>query len=254
MSFEVWQAGDVTLYRGDCLEVLPTLADGCIDAVVTDPPYEMGIDRVPIMRSRQTFTKSRSIGLLWPVSTLWMVAVARLKPKHWVVWCGYRDLGTVHLALQTYGTIQTVFTWCKSNAPAMTRPVPRLDSEFIIWVRDKGGTCGRMGEFHSTILNVPNAYAGIGGGERVRQWENGPAAHPCQKPLGVTLPFIERLDVQSILDPFMGSGTTGVACVQTGRRFVGVELDPGYFEIARRRIEAAQQQLRLPVPLPVVTV
>ncbi len=52
----------------------------------------------------------------------------------------------------------------------------------------------------------------------------------------------------TVIDPFMGSGTTGVACVQTGRKFIGIEIDPAYLGIARKRIEAAQQQLRLPMP------
>lgn len=58
-------------------------------------------------------------------------------------------------------------------------------------------------------------------------------------------PFVPAYDAQTILDPFMGSGTTGVACVQTGRNFIGCEIDPGYFKIAEKRIHDAQQQMRL---------
>jgi len=59
--------------------------------------------------------------------------------------------------------------------------------------------------------------------------------------------LLEGLDLGCILDPFMGSGTTGVACVQTGRRFIGCEIDPTYFEIAKRRIADAQAQMRMPL-------
>ena len=68
--------------------------------------------------------------------------------------------------------------------------------------------------------------------------------HPCPKPLGFMERLIERatLDGETVLDPFMGSGTTGVACARLGRRFIGVEIEPRYFDIACRRIEDAQRQ------------
>lgn len=73
--------------------------------------------------------------------------------------------------------------------------------------------------------------------------------HPTQKPLKLVRELIERYTKPgaTVLDPFMGSGTTGVACVQTGRSFIGIEIDPTYYAIAERRIAEAQQQLRLPV-------
>jgi hypothetical protein len=185
------------------------------------------------------------VGQLWPFSTDWIGEAAKLNPRHWIVFCGYKDLGRVHVALATYVEITAVFVWRKSNAPQMTRPIPRLDCEFVIWARAKGADCGNMGQFKSLVLDVPMAYAGIGGGERIRKWHNGPAAHPCQKPLAIVQPFIERLDITTVLDPFMGSGTTGVACVQTGRDFIGIEIDPGYFAIAEKRIKEAQAQGKL---------
>ena len=68
--------------------------------------------------------------------------------------------------------------------------------------------------------------------------------HPTTKPTKLMVALIERMSNpgDTILDPFMGSGTTGVACVQTGRNFIGIEIDPGYFEIAKKRIEQAQLQ------------
>ena len=71
--------------------------------------------------------------------------------------------------------------------------------------------------------------------------------HPCEKPLSVMKWALERFtnEGDTILDPFMGSGTTGVACVQTGRNFIGIEIDPTYFAIAERRIKEAQMQPRL---------
>ena len=72
--------------------------------------------------------------------------------------------------------------------------------------------------------------------------------HPCPKPTNVMRWIIERTTFKNdnVFDPFMGSGTTGVACVQTGRNFIGIEIDPTYFAIAEKRIAEAQLQLRLP--------
>jgi len=73
--------------------------------------------------------------------------------------------------------------------------------------------------------------------------------HPTQKPIDLMLWCIGQLpdDCSTILDPFMGSGTTGVACVQTGRNFIGIEIEPKYFEIAKKRIHDAEMQMRLPI-------
>lgn len=126
----------------------------------------------------------------------------------------------------------------------MTRPVSRLDTEFAIWLEKKKRLVEVWANFDlarlSTICRLPQA--GVGAKEQILKYPNGPAAHPTQKPLGVIKPFISRFLVEIILDPFMGSGTTGVACVTSGRRFIGIEIDPDYFDTACRRIEAIQCQ------------
>ncbi len=73
--------------------------------------------------------------------------------------------------------------------------------------------------------------------------------HPSQKPVALIRELVEKFthEGDTILDPFMGSGTTGVACVQTGRNFIGIEIDPKYFEIAKRRIEEAQLQIPMAI-------
>jgi site-specific DNA-methyltransferase (adenine-specific)/modification methylase len=83
----------------------------------------------------------------------------------------------------------------------------------------------------------------------MRAGEHGENYHPTQKPAALMrwMLGLRWMPGGTILDPFMGSGTTGVACVQTGRDFIGIEIDPGYFEIAKKRIEEAQLQMRLPL-------
>lgn len=80
------------------------------------------------------------------------------------------------------------------------------------------------------------------------QHRDGTAQHPTQKPLAIMYELLKTAHPgDTILDPFMGSGTTGVACIKLGLNFVGVERDPGYFAIAQRRIAAAQAQLVMPL-------
>ncbi len=78
-------------------------------------------------------------------------------------------------------------------------------------------------------------------------------SHPHQKPVSLIIELLDKLDAETIFDPFMGSGTTGVAAVKLGRRFIGIEIEPKYFDIACRRIEAATKQPDLfiePAPSP----
>jgi DNA modification methylase len=100
-----------------------------------------------------------------------------------------------------------------------------------------------MGEFSSLVIDVPMPQAGCFAAERILQQGSGKAAHPCQKPVAVVHPFIDRLDAETILDPFMGSGTTLVAAVRLWRKAIGIEIDPHYFDIACRRIAAEYDTL-----------
>lgn len=194
--------GDCRLILGDCLEVLPTL--GKVDAVVTDPPYGIGFARQP---------------------TKWQRRAGKL-PESW------DDSPAKNLlALLTLGDVQVVWggnyyslppsrgwlSWFKPDAP------PSMASIELAWTNQD-----RNSRQISHSIGATNA-------ERV--------GHPTQKPLVVMLWTLRQFgDAQTILDPFMGSGTTGVACVREGRRFIGIEIDPGYFDIACRRIEEAYKQ------------
>lgn len=234
-----WEREGVRLYLGDCLEILPHI--GQVDAVVTDPPYLNSNESIPI-RGRgvcERSTDSEKIGNPWGYSLDWIEFCWGLCPDNWIVFCNSKMLGGLCSELPP----NAVFTWRKSNAPRMTRPVPRFDCEFIVWSLC-AGSCGRMGEFDSLVIDVPMLQAGCFATERILIPGSGKAAHPCQKPIAVVLPFVDRIDAELILDPFMGSGTTGVAAVRCGKPFVGIERDPEYFDIAVKRIERALSEER----------
>ena len=227
-----YEHAGITIYHGDCREVLPTLPFG-ISMVFTDPPYRTEDAQVPIRgpgvadRMQETF----SVGQPWGYSLDWIGECRRLfEPKQWLVFCNYKMLAGVCGEIEP----QTVFVWRKSNAPRMTRPVPRLDCEFIVWSRTEG-SCGRMSEFQSMVIDEPMPQAGCFATERILDG-TGKAAHPCQKPIAVVAPFIARLASETILDPFMGSGTTLRAAKDLGRKAIGIEIEERYCEIAAKRM------------------
>jgi len=210
--------GDATLYLGDCLDVMPTL--GKVDAVVTDPPYGMawntdstrfsggqtpGIKRPPIEGDSSPFDPAPILRLGIP-SVMW----------------GYN-----HFAQRM--PVGKTLIWLKQHPLSYGK---FLSDAEIGWA--SGGN-GVWAFYRPRSI----ATAVIEGGGKV--------AHPTQKPVSLMKWCIEHLpeSAQTILDPFMGSGTTGVACAQLGRKFIGIELDPKYFDIACRRIEEAQRQGRL---------
>ena len=207
--------GDCTLYLGDCREILPTL--GKVDAVVTDPPYGIGFEYV-----------------------------------------GHDDSPDKWFAL-----MDAVVPLCKAAAPFVVMPVCSIDrlawwyanhdpDWIIAWHKGSPGQRSRVGfsswEPHLTWgfpYKPMHDHFSTGCGFD----ENG---HPCPKPLDYAQWLVSRsADIgDTILDPFMGSGTTGVACVKLGRKFIGIEIEPKYFDIACRRIEAATREPRLPMPEP----
>ncbi len=198
--------GECRLILADCREVLPTL--GPVDAVVTDPPYGIGYAAQPIVGKGKA--KSNHVRRDWDNEIPDMDPVLAAAERH-IIWGGnYYPLPL------TRGWL----SWHKPDAP------PSLSHFELAWT-----SLDRTSRQISQSIAATNA-------ERI--------GHPTQKPLRVMLWCLEFLpDAKSILDPFMGSGTTGVACAMTDRSFIGIEREPSYFDIACRRIEAAYKQPRL---------
>ncbi len=207
--------GRVTLYLGDCREILPTL--GRVDAVVTDPPYGIGLDTNGRRFSGGTpeSVAKRGIGRDYGVSIRGddqdFDPAPFLIGKEQIIWGWHNFPDRLPRG--------SCLIWIKRNDPAFGSFLS--DAETAWFSRGHGVYCFR------DLSN--NAIA------RSRK-------HPTQKPVGLMEWCIRRTKADTILDPFMGSGTTGVAAVQLGRRFIGIEIDPTYFKIACRRIEAAIEE------------
>lgn len=235
------ESDPVRIIHADCMDVLPHLPAGCVDAVVTDPPYLTGDSRITYEHAGvcDRISPTTTVGMPWGYSLDWIDVAAALDPQHWVVFAHYKMLGDMLTRLEKYAETMSVFAWRKSNAPNMSRPVPRADCEFIVWSKAKRAKCGDMGKFRSLVIDVPMPQAGCMASERIVIPGSGKAAHPCQKPIAVVRPFLRRLPIQSVIDPFAGSGTTLVASLAEGRNAIGIERDPTYVAIARNRVEAA---------------
>ena len=207
MTHEKWTSdcGTVTLYRGDCLEILPTLEAGSVDAVVTDPPY--GID----YENAGGFCESS--GWKQHDKTGWDVA----RP-------GREAFDT----LLSIGTTQVI-----GGGNYFADMLPATMG-WLVWDKCQVGFTLADVELAWTSrnkaarrLSLPRAIA-----------NKEPRRHWTQKPTRLMQWCIDVAECgHSIADPYMGSGTTGVACVRLGRRFIGIEIDPGYFAIAKRRIQ-----------------
>ena len=212
---DVWQSdnGQVTLYHGDCLEVLPTLADNSVDAVVTDPPYGVGIAYAQYEDSEANLRVLLE-GFLPQCRRIAAVTL---------ITCGVSNL---HL----YPKPTWIMSWFSPNSNS------RGPWGWSCWQPIL--TYGRCPYLKSRLGARPDAF-------EYSRLERAFDGHPCPKPEGIMRWIVRRATIEgdaTVLDPFMGSGTTGVACVQMGRRFIGIEISEEYFEIAKRRIEAALMQ------------
>lgn len=212
--------GDCTIYLGDCFEVMPAL--GNIDAVVTDPPY--GIGYVHGAEKREFASRHNEKPIAGDDRPFDPAPFLGLPCVMW---------GANHFASRLPGGGR----WIVWDKRAGTGFNDQSDVE-IGWVSGP-----RRAD--RIISHLWSGYA--------KASEHGVRRdHPTQKPIVVMewcLGFFP--DAKVILDPFMGSGTTLVACAKMGRRGIGIELDPGYFDIACRRVEAAYRQPDLFVPPPV---
>jgi DNA modification methylase len=219
----------VRLILGDCLEVLKTLPPGSVDAVVTDPPYGIGFKY-----NAHDDTPEGYGAWLWTAIEL---AESKCSPGSPVfVWQAMRNVR--HFA-EWFPRDWRLFAACKNFVQMRKVAMQYAFDPVLVWWAEgekySEGTANRDWHIGNTANTRNRGIADAGG-------------HPCVRPLDQITHVVNQWvrPGGTVLDCFAGSGTTGVACVQTGRNFIGIEIDPTYFAIAERRIAEAQQQLRLP--------
>ena len=227
--------GDATLYCGDCLEILPTL--GRVDHVIADPPYDKEAHTLQRRVRRGNEALNFEALNFEALNTIAEPIVA--KSSGWVLaFCQAENVAQWRDALELSGAkYRRAMVWVKPDGmPQYSGDRPGMGYESIVasWA-GSGGSKWNGGGRHGVFTHCKSG-----------EWPKG-APHPTTKPLTLMRDLVSLFssDGETILDPFMGSGTTGVAALQLGRKFIGIEIDPGYFDIACKRIEEAWRQPRL---------
>lgn len=221
---------ETQLYNGDCLEIMPWLPNGCADMILCDPPY--GID----FQSRQKKDK-----------TAWKPKIANdKKPFVEFIQLAKRLLSSSGCAMVfTRWDVQQCFIDELKNSRFSVKNVLIWD-KVIHGMEDLKRAFGSR--YESIIFCAEHGFTFSGKRPtdiiQCKRVDAQKLIHPNEKPVSLLEELISTCCPAggAVFDPFMGSGSTGVACVNTGRNFIGIELDPGYFETAKNRIEKAKQE------------
>jgi len=219
--------GDCVLYQGDCLDVMPAL--GKVDAVVTDPPYGVTYHKwdIVVHPSKWMVADCCVATATEPFATS-LINQSPLNFKFDCVWvknCATNAMNAKRMPIRRHERVLVFgdYKWNPQKRKRNSLELNRLNKK----------------QKETMEYATPDSIIEIDSincrsGERTN--------HPSQKPVGLMKYIIESFTEGLILDPFMGSGTTGVACVKLGRKFIGIELDEKYFDIACKRIEEAYKQ------------
>jgi len=243
------------LYQGDCLEVMRDIPDGSVDMVLTDPPYNIGVTTKK--GGKDTVNNWDKIDgyITWCLS--WLMECQRVLRPNGVLYFWHNDIKQIAELLETIknktefdlvsfciwdkGSAYRARTWQRRDPDGKTalRSWFNICEYCLYFIKSAKGkykatrNYHRCDDMHCNIWHVPPV-------------PSNNRLHTCQKPVQI----LERLCRVScrpggtVLDCFMGSGSTGVACVNTGRDFIGIELDKQYFETAQKRIEDAESLIR----------
>lgn len=225
----------IELLHGDCLELLKEIPDESVDLVATDCPYHI-VSGGCTNKGKESgiFQKENaSSGKLFAFNDIefseWLPEVFRVLKAgtHCYIFCNGRNLANLQRAAEEAGfAFQNVLVWDKGNVTPNRYYMNAC--EFILLLKKgKARTINNAG--CSNLLRVKNKV--------------GKKFHPTEKPVELMQILVENSSCcgDLVLDPFMGAGATGLACLDAGRRFIGMELDKSYFDTAAKRIEDAKE-------------
>jgi site-specific DNA-methyltransferase (adenine-specific) len=256
------EMSEVKLYLGDCLEIMPTLAADSVDLVFADPPFNLGKiygdsvnDSMDLNDYYDWCDKwiDLCFGLLKPGGAFYLMTVQN-------------HVGRMMNSMEKCGSLMNQIIWLNSSLPVKNRFC--IGYQPILYYVKRGGDFTFNYGYEKRESKAALPWGRKNKGNSIKDiWDDIPfvsggcmaakeawllsgtkkKAHPAQMPIKLSTRMIGYSSNlrDTILDPFMGSGTTSVACVQTGRNFIGIEIEPKYYEIAKKRIKEAQMQLRL---------
>lgn len=229
MSVEWVEIGPHRLACGDCRDVMKSLAP--VDAIVTDPPYDLDVAQGNKGCFAKSYTKLTS-ERLQAISSSFDIEGAfsewsRLAAASVFCFCSNKQIPKVMTAASAAGYSPTLLCWHKYNSVPFSHGTWRQDAEWVVPAKKPRAPLNGNAAMKSKVKAIPLCTEC--------------PSHPTAKPIALVSDYvgIGTNEGQTVLDPFMGSGTTGVACQKLGRRFIGIEREPKYFDIACRRIESA---------------
>ena len=246
----------VQLYKGDCLELMKTIPSGSVDAIITDPPYGTtackwdSVIPFDLMWEQLNRIIKPNKAIVLTASQPFTSALVMSNPKlfkyEWI-WQKTRFSGNLNATRMPLKAHESVLIFANTKAPYY--PIKTQAPEHLIDKRKN---------VNPSIVKDGGTYNGSRGFVNIRKKDDGTrypttiqvfknpnnnSLHPTQKPVELMEYLIKTYtnENETVLDFTMGSGSTGVACVNTNRNFIGIEMDENYFNIAKKRIEEAQE-------------
>ena len=218
-----------TVLNKDCMEGMAAMYGGIVDLVIADPPYFQGDGGgggsfgVKKKNHRTEIDK-----MMCGISDECIEQMARVcKRVNMYIFCSVLQIPQYLSFATRHGYKFDILTWHKTNAVPACNGKYMPDTEYIVFIKESGvplyGTAATKRKYYVTPTNVKDK----------RKW-----GHPTIKPLNIVQNLITNSTQEGgvVLDPFMGSGTTAVACIRTGRKYIGFELNPEYYDVCRKRI------------------
>lgn len=228
---------NIQLHNADCLDILKSIPDKSVDLIVTDPPYLISatngggtVNNIKKLdKSLIQLTQNTDITQGYDITKFNTQFLRVMNEINIYIWCNKIQIPDyLRFYVDTHKCKFDIICWHKTNALPTYSNKYLSDTEYLLYFRKGKGKC-----FPQTYEDAKTYYIAPINHKDKKMWN-----HPTIKPLDITEKIIcnSSKEGQTILDPFMGSGTVGVACKNLNRKFIGVEIDTNYFSIAQQRI------------------
>lgn len=222
--------GNARLLLGDATEIVPLLPR--VDAIIADPPYLLSSTSPGTNhcfgKSLKKFDSAAYKDIVegFDYQALFPALETVCRPFNMFCFCSNKQISQIMAYHESRSRVTTLLVWHKTNAAPFANGVWRGDIEYCVHARDNGAVFQGNAEEKKKVSEHPIVVD---------------STHPTVKPLSIIQKYVRICSTpgQTVLDPFMGSGTTGASCVKLGRAFVGIEIDPVHFDTACRRIQDA---------------